>query len=380
MKILQVTSTVSYHQLPLAKELYGILGEDNFSFASMAKPNNNLKTVKSEDSFEKFIIYPNESAHDKAKFDKLWKEVDIVLCGERLINEMQQRVDNSKICFYMSERWWKPPIGILRLLHPGFLKMFLSFRKLSKSRFFHYLPTGPFAAKDITLFSKMDGRIWQWGYFTSVPFSMKPIEKKSSLSKFSVLWIGRMLNLKRVDLLIEAMHLLKNEGKSFHLTLVGEGPEREKLQSLSDKLLGDAYCSIQDFIPYEEVPELMAKHSVYVLPSNGNEGWGAVINEAMTVGCAVVASDKTGAGVTLIEHDVNGLLFKSGSVNSLYTNLNKLIGNESLINELGDNARSTIIDSWQPTIVAERFVKLATALVNDSEVKFELKGPLSKLY
>src|SRR5690606_36060025 len=138
-------------------------------------------------------------------------------------------------------------------------------------------------------------------------------------------WVGRMLKWKNVDLLIKVLARLKNEGKDFKLTQVGDGPERERLHRLADKMLGDKYYTNQDIIPASAVPALMAQHNIYVLPSNAYEGWGAVINEAMSVGCAVVASDKTGAGVAMIEHGVNGMLFKSGSEYSLYECLNELI-------------------------------------------------------
>ena len=332
MKILQVTNIVSHHQLPLAQELCKLVGEENFLFAAMQKPyQERLNNGWKKDYTDNWIIHPNDSLESQMKFDKFWYEADVVICGERLISKMQERVDNNKICFYMSERWWKPPVGMLRLCHPTYLKMFLEFKQLSKSKYFHYLAIGPFAAKDMTLVTSMQGRIWQWGYFTETPTVTRNTDSIEYSKPVSILWVGRMIKCKRVDLLINALHRLKSEGKVFRLTLLGEGPEREWLQSLSDKLLGEGHCTIQGFIPSDEVPALMQKHDVYVLPSNAYEGWGAVVNEAMSAGCAVIASDKTGAGASLIEHGVNGLLFKSGSENSLYNCLSQLINNKKLI-------------------------------------------------
>lgn len=372
---------VSHHQLPLAKELCKLVGEDNFIFAAMGRPDEDrLKNGWKGEYAESWIIHPNESLEEKVRFDKFWDEADIVLCGERLISKMQERVDQNKICFYMSERWFKPPLGVLRLCHPAYFKMVLDFRKLSKSEFFHYLPTGPFAAKDMALIAPMEGRVWQWGYFTEMPSVIRDFTERPD-DVVSILWVGRMLKLKRVDLLINALHRLKSEGKLFRLTLVGEGPERERLQRLSDKLLGKEYCTIQGFIPSEEVTALMAKHDVYVLPSNAYEGWGAVVNEAMSVGCAVVVSDKTGAGASLINHGVNGLLFKSGSVDSLYKFLSKVVHNKELNQDLGIKAIATVIEAWQPAIVAERFVALVSVMLNEREsvVGIECTGPLSAL-
>ena len=380
MKILQVTNIVSHHQLPLARELCKLVGEENFLFAATEKiDQDRLNNGWQSEYPEKWIIHPNESAADQEKYDKFWDEADVILCGERLISRMQERIDNKKLCFYMSERWWKPPVGMLRLYHPRYLKMFLNFRRLSKSPYFHYLPTGPFAAKDLAMLVPMSGRVWHWGYFTEMPSVTRNVSDVTDSQSVSILWVGRMLKLKNVDLLIKALSRLKNEGKKFKLLLVGEGPERERLQKLADKLLGEEFCTIQDFIPASEVPALMAEHDIYVLPSNAYEGWGAVINEAMSVGCAVVVSDKTGAGAAMIEHGVNGMLFKSGSEHSLYECLDWFISMNDLRKDLGMHAKSTFVEDWQPSIVAQRFINISSQLINGREVLGYSHGPLSKI-
>lgn len=380
MKILQITNIVSHHQLPLAKELYKLVGSDNFLFAAMGKlDQDRLKNGWKSEYAESWIIHPSESVEEQKIFNQFWHEADVVICGERLISKMQERVDNNKLCFYMSERWFKPPIGKLRLLHPAYFKMFLSFRKLSKSNYFHYLPTGPFAAKDMALIAPMKGRVWQWGYFTEMPSVRRDLAETTD-NVVSILWVGRMLKWKRVDLLINALHRLKSEGKVFRLTLVGEGPERKNLEKLAKKLLGTSFYEFKEFIPSDEVPFLMAQYDIYVLPSNAYEGWGAVVNEAMSVGCAVIASDKTGAGASLIEHGVNGLLFKSGSEDSLYDCLSQLVNNKELINDFSIKSRLSIKENWTPAIVAERILEVFSALLDNSKpVKISV-GPLSEIY
>lgn len=375
MKILQVNNIVSHHQLPFSKELVSLVGEENFLFAALGRPDSErLNNGWKKDYNEEWIIHPNDSIESHIRFDKFWHEADVVICGERLISKMQERVDDNKICFYMSERWWKPPVGMLRLFHPLYLKMFLEFKQLSKSKYFHYLPTGPFAAKDMALIAPMKGRVWQWGYFTEMPSVRRDLAETTD-NVVSILWVGRMLKWKRVDLLIKALAKLKNEGKKFKLTLVGNGSERKNLEKLAKKLLGTSFYEFKEFIPSDEVPFLMAQHDIYVLPSNAYEGWGAVVNEAMAVGCAVIASDKTGAGASLIEHGVNGLLFKSGSEDSLYDCLSQLVNNKKLINDFSVKSRLIIRENWTPAIAAERFVQLSSSLINN-EPSANFKGPL----
>ena len=57
-----------------------------------------------------------------------------------------------------------------------------------------------------------------------------------------------------------------------------------------------------DFIPNDKVKELMNNADIYIFPSNGYEGWGAVVNEAMQSKCAVVASQETGAARSIIKN------------------------------------------------------------------------------
>lgn len=381
MKILQVTNIVSHHQLPLALELCKLVGKENFLFAAMEKPFQERIDNGWQASYsENWIIHPNDSIESLKKFNEFWDDADVVICGERLISKMQERVDNNKICFYMSERWWKPPVGMLRLCHPAYLKMFLEFKHLSKSKYFNHLPIGPFAARDMALVTSMPSRVWVWGYFTAFPIIKPSMSEGRGSDVTRILWIGRMIKWKCVDLLIKALAKLKNDGKKFKITLVGNGSERKNLEKLAKKLLGISFYEFKEFIPSDEVHFLMAQYDIYVLPSNAYEGWGAVVNEAMSVGCAVIASDKTGAGASLIEHGVNGLLFKSGSEDSLYDCLNQLVNNKDLINDFSINSRLSIKENWTPAVAAERLLEVFSALVNDNEPVEILVGPLSRTY
>lgn len=377
MKILQISNMVSHHQLPLANELSKLVGDNNFLFAALGRPTSErVNNGWSSNYDQNWIVHPNESASDNQKYNDFWSEADIVICGERLIERMQERVDNNKICFYMSERWWKPPVGIARLMSPSYLKMFISFRRLTKSKYFHYLAIGPFAAKDMNLVTDMHERIWQWGYFTNFPSNLK----NSDPTVINILWLGRMLDWKRIDLLIKALGRIQSKGKRFKLTLIGDGPEKIRLEKLASKCLTRSSYEFLDFIPSSEVPSLMSQYDIYVLPSNAYEGWGAVVNEAMAAGCAVIASDKTGAGASLIQSGNNGLLFKSESEFSLYKSLKLLFDRPELIMVYGKNARSTIEKEWQPKVVAEKFLELSMLLLNnDDGNKLSLKGPLKQL-
>lgn len=381
MKILQVTNIVSHHQLPIAIELCKLVGDDNFRFAAIKKADAERAAIgwRSDDEY-KWLLRPAERESDLVEFERFWEEADVVLCGERLLDKMLARVSDKKICFYMSERWWKPPIGLFRLIHPLFFKMAIKFFLLSRNHYFHCLPIGPFAAKDFRFFPSLRGRMWSWGYFTELPgltrefTDSRPIE-----DPLKVLWVGRMLALKTVDILIKAVANVQASGCRINLTLIGDGPERQRLERLAGALLDAGSYKIENFVPHVEVPRIMLEHDVYVLPSNAYEGWGAVINEAMSAGCVVIASDETGAGKAMIVDKKNGILFRSGSVSDLTRALRYVAYDSQFRKGVSQQAMSDMSSLWSPAVAARRFFEVSDRLLLDKDVQSFSDGPMKKL-
>ncbi len=136
-----------------------------------------------------------------------------------------------------------------------------------------------------------------------------------------VLWVGRMLNLKRVDTLVRAcrphpnLKRVDTVASSLHLALYGDGPEKSKLMRLAEKVNKvQSTVTFHDFVPIEQVRGLMRTHDVYVLPSNGFEGWGAVVSEALEEGMRVLGTIDAGSTATILP---SSHLFKSGDVKRL---------------------------------------------------------------
>ena len=63
----------------------------------------------------------------------------------------------------------------------------------------------------------------------------------------------------------------------------------------------------------DEVRAYMERADVFLFTSDFNEGWGAVLNESMNSGCAVVASHAIGSVPFLIKDGVNGLIYENGN-------------------------------------------------------------------
>ena len=91
-------------------------------------------------------------------------------------------------------------------------------------------------------------------------------------------------------------------------------------------------------VPIEEVRKLMWSHDVYVFSSNGYEGWGAVVSEALEEGMRVIASSDSGAGATLLPKDRQ---FRSSDVNRLVELLRKEACGQMPVTSIGEwNAKT----------------------------------------
>jgi glycosyltransferase involved in cell wall biosynthesis len=375
MKILHVSNMVSHHQLPLGIELQKLVGIENYLFAATERPDlerkNNGWNVEVHDDW---ILQPALYENDKKMYLEAWKKFDVVLCGERSLDLIEMRLRSNKLTFYMSERWWKPPIGRLRLLSPSFLKMFLRFKRLSNNPNFFYLPTGKFAFEDIGRLMNFNERVFHWGYFTKK--SLKKVDFTYS-KPIKLLWIGRMLKLKQVDIVLKLCKRLSDSGVDFHLTLVGEGPEKHNLTLLAKEMGLSQQITFQNFVSVELVPNLMSAHEFYIMPSNSYEGWGAVVNEAMSAGMITFASNKIGSATSMINDGSNGFLFDPDRIEELFDKVMFCLNNQNLFRKISNAAILTADDLWSPENVAHRFLSLV-AKINANDVKPFKSGPLSR--
>lgn len=113
------------------------------------------------------------------------------------------------------------------------------------------------------------------------------------------------------------------------------------------------------------------------MTSNFNEGWGAVLNESMSSGCAVISSHAAGSAPYLIENNVNGLLYKSGDINELTTHIAYLLDNPDKTYEFGKKAYETLHNTWSPKVAATRFISLASGILDNSIPNYA-DGPCSR--
>jgi glycosyltransferase involved in cell wall biosynthesis len=119
----------------------------------------------------------------------------------------------------------------------------------------------------------------------------------------------------------------------------------------------------------------MAEADIYVFPSNHQEGWGAVVGEAMCEGCVVVASKAAGASKILIEHGRTGFLFADRDVRELACILGQVIENGEFRRQVGQAAAAHMQQLWHPRVGADRLVRLCEGLLGLAPMPAFQEGP-----
>lgn len=117
---------------------------------------------------------------------------------------------------------------------------------------------------------------------------------------------------------------------------------------------------------------------IYMFTSDFNEGWGAVLGEAMASGCAVVASHAAGATPFLARHGENALIYKSGDYASFESQVIRLVEASDMRKRLSEAAVATMRDLWAPRVAARRFSTVCKAICEGKAIPYFGEGPMSE--
>lgn len=126
-----------------------------------------------------------------------------------------------------------------------------------------------------------------------------------------LVFVGRLVSDKGVDLLLAALGLLAGRGLRPRLTVVGDGPEAPRLRAQAERLGVAGEVEFAGTRTGEALVELLNRHRVLVVPSRYNEPFGIVALEGIACGCAVVGSSGGGLGQAI---GPCGLTFPNGDV------------------------------------------------------------------
>ena len=136
-----------------------------------------------------------------------------------------------------------------------------------------------------------------------------------------VIFVGRLIPEKGVDLLLRALAEVKREIPDVRAVIIGDGPERKRLEHMARNLGLEKNVLFTGFLPYKRVIALMKASKVFVLPSR-REGFGMVALEAMACGLPVVTLNAPmNAARFLVENEKNGFVVRTEGILEVLSHL-----------------------------------------------------------
>ena len=377
VKITFISNFLGPHQLPFCKAMVNRLGED-FKFVAtepMTEERIKLGWSLDKDTYP-FEIKANESNELQKKAEQLAIESDVVIIGSAPDSYIIPRLKRNKLTFKYSERPLKKGIHWNNLAHI-ICGMWLHHGRF-QSKPLYMLAASAYTADDYARFGCYRGKCYKWGYFPEAKKYDPDELMKGKLSAasdglkrpcVSILWAGRLIGWKHPDASIRLAESLKEKGYSFKMTLIGTGEMEEQLHNMiRDKSLEDC-VEMPGAMKASEVRSYMEKADIYLFTSDFNEGWGAVLNESMNSGCAVVASHAIGSVPFLIKDEENGLIYENGNQKQLEQQVCRLMDDAEYRMKLGLNAYHTIADLWNADVAAERLIDLCENIIFAKKTK-----------
>lgn len=376
MKITFFSNFLNHHQLPFCLEMNKKANVEFRFVATEAIPEERLKLgYENMNSSYDFVIRAYESEEEYQRALALAYESDVVIIGSAPEILIQKRLEENKLTFRYSERVLKK--GLWRILNPRLYRNLYKIHTVYKNKELYLLCASAYTAGDFSLVGAYPQKAYKWGYFPEVKEydieNLIPNKPK----EISILWVGRYLNWKHPEIVVKLAKRLKKRGYQFKINMIGTGPLEEKIKQKVVRQKLEDCVHILGSKPNEQVRKQMEMANIFLFTSDRNEGWGAVLNEAMNSGCAIVADELIGAVPFLIQDGVNGFIYKDKSLKSLTQKVEKLIQDKELRERLAKNAYQTLMTTWNAQTAAEHLMILINNIQNKQNISIK-EGPCSK--
>jgi glycosyltransferase involved in cell wall biosynthesis len=175
---------------------------------------------------------------------------------------------------------------------------------------------------------------------------------------------------KGVAYLIEAVALLGESYPDLSLKIVGDGPLRESLEALSNKL------GVQDKVQFVgsvlnvDVPDFLRAAKISVMPSvvassGDQEGLGLVAVEALGCGCAVVAFDLPAVRDTIV-HGQTGLMAEPESAADLASKISMFLDDDAFRRRLAKAGRRHALEHFNWSTVGSSYAGIIAEMAEDA--------------
>lgn len=362
MFVVFISNYMSHHQRPLCDALYR-LTDGNFRFIATKPMGAERKQLGYREEIPEYLCFGGVP------------EADVVLAGSALEKLLRQHIRAGKLLFRYSERPLKQGLEPMKYL-PRLLRWHW---RNPPGKPIYLLSASAYAPEDYAKFGLFQNRSYRFGYF--------PETRKYDLPRLfgekdaqTILWAGRFVPYKHPDAAIRVARRLREEGLAFKMRLIGTGEWEASLQESIHRYGLEDYVNLLGAMSPDNVRRHMEKAGILLFTSDRQEGWGAVVNEAMNSGCAVVSCRQAGCVPWLIRDEENGLTYPGGDEETLYQAVKRLLTSPAEQQRLGLAAYRTITERWNAELAAKRLLELSEAILRgDPRPDLYSEGPCSTL-
>jgi glycosyltransferase involved in cell wall biosynthesis len=188
-------------------------------------------------------------------------------------------------------------------------------------------------------------------------YARSSLNKLWSREKLSVIAVGRLVEKKGFEYLVKACAVLRDRGIAVKCSIVGDGPERNHLQSLIEKLRLNDQVALVGTLSDDKLHDLISSSYILVAPSvysqdGERDGIPNVLLEAMCYGTGVISTRISGIP-ELVTHSENGLLVPERDENALADAMQQLLTNSNLWEHLSSRAYEKVLRDFSTNTSAE---------------------------
>lgn len=352
-----VSNYINHHQIPFCDAMYRLLG-GSFLFLQTEK----MEEERIRMGWQEPDCLPYLGLYYEApeKYQGWIDDCRVVFFGGTDEESyIQKRLREGRPVIRYSERIYKS--GQWKFISPRGLRKKYRDHIRYRNKPVYMLCAGAYVPSDFALIHAYPDKLLRWGYFPETKF-YDVDQLMQGKERGRILWAARFLDWKHPELPVKTARYLKEKGIPFQMDIVGGGELESDVRRMVKESGLEEQVHLSGFKTPAQVREMMERAAVCLVTSDRNEGWGAVMNEAMNSGCGVVADHMIGAAPFLIRHRENGLLYRDGREQQLFSLAEELLTDDGLCQRLGRRAIETICGEWNAETAARRLAEQCVRL------------------
>jgi glycosyltransferase involved in cell wall biosynthesis len=172
--------------------------------------------------------------------------------------------------------------------------------------------------------------------------------------RFNIVSVNRLVPIKNIPMQLEAIASLKDEFPQILLHIVGDGPDKQMLQTLVDDLGISSHVILHGPKFGIELSPFFTNNDCFVLTSDF-EGYGMVIVEAATAGSTIVMTNVGCAG-EVVRHEESALIIEPRDTRAFTDALRRLIADPALAQKLKEGAQRSVAELPSFDTVLQKYI------------------------